>query len=120
MARLRKIENERDARACLAAVGAAGGHIGTWARAHGVDGRSLNAWRENLSRASAGVRCDRSGRTPRAQLSPISARLVELVVAPSAPSAARYAMRIGAATVEFGDDFREETLRRVVAMLRSC
>lgn len=120
MAKLRKIKNERDARACLEAVHAAGGHIGTWARAHGVDGRSLNAWRENLARASAGRRGDRSGRTPRTQLSPISTRLIELVAAPSAPSAARYALRIGSATVEFGDDFREETLRRVVAMLRSC
>ena len=120
MAKLRKIEDERDARACLSAVRAAGGHIGTWARAHGVDGRSLNAWRENLSRASTGERRDRSRHTPRTQVSPTSPRLVEIVAAPSAPSAARYAMRIGAATVEFGDDFREETLRRVVAMLRSC
>ena len=120
MAKLRKIEDERDARACLAAVRAAGGHIGTWARAHGVDGRSLNAWRENLTRASAGGRVDRSGRTPRAQLSPISPGLVELVAAPSVPSAARYALQIGTAAIEFGDDFREETLRRVVAMLRSC
>ena len=120
MAKLRKIEDERDARACLSAVRAAGGHIGTWARAHGVDGRSLNAWRENLSRASAGRRGDRPERRPRTQVSPTSPRLVEIVAAPSAPSAARYAMRIGAATVEFGDDFREETLRRVVAMLRSC
>lgn len=120
MAKLRKIENERDARACLAAVRAAGGHIGTWARANGVDGRSLNAWRENLSRASTGRGGDRSGRTPRAELSPISPRLVELVATLTAPSAARYALRVGTATIEFGDDFREETLRRVVAMLRSC
>ena len=54
------------------------------------------------------------------QRTPLAARLVELVPAWSAPSAARYAMRIGTAEVEFGDDFREEKLRRVVAMLRSC
>lgn len=120
MAKHRKIADERDARACLAAVRAASGHIGTWARAHGVDGRSLNAWRVNLSRRSTGGRGDREKRTPRARLSPISAKLIELVPAPSAPSAARYAVRIGTAAVEFGDDFREETLRRVVVMLRSC
>ena len=57
---------------------------------------------------------------PRAQLAPIAAKLVELVPAPSGPSAARYSMRIGTTAVEFGDDFREGTLRRVVAMLRSC
>jgi hypothetical protein len=120
MAKQRKIEDERDARACLAAVRAAGGDVGTWARAHGVDGRSLNAWRVNLSRRSSGERRERSKRAPRTQLAPLAARLVELVPAPSAVGAARYSMRIGTAAVEFGDDFREDTLRRVVAMLRSC
>lgn len=120
MAKHRKIRDERDARACLAAVGAAGGNIGIWARAHGVDGRSLNAWRENLLRRSVGGRDHAKKRVPRTQLSPIAARLVELVPALSAPSAARYALRIGTAAVEFGDDFREDTLRRVVTMLRSC
>jgi len=42
------------------------------------------------------------------------------MAAPRVPSAARYALQIGTAAIEFGDDFREETLRRVVAMLRSC
>lgn len=45
----RKIEDERDARACLKAAKAAGLTAGEWAREHGVDGRSLNAWRINLS-----------------------------------------------------------------------
>jgi hypothetical protein len=121
MAKRRKIEDERDARACLASVRAAGGHLGTWARVHGVDGRSLNAWRVNLLRWPAG----RSARSKRRQArrpdrAAVSAKLVELVTAPGTPSAARYAMRVGTSTVEFGDDFREETLRRVVAMLRSC
>jgi hypothetical protein len=118
----RKIEDERDARECLAAVRAAGGDIGAWARSHGVDGRSLNAWRVNLARGLAGSRGRRKKRASRtqAQVAPISAKLVEIVAAPSAPSPARYALQIGTTAVEFGDDFREETLRRVVAMLRSC
>jgi hypothetical protein len=37
----REIEDERDARACLEAVNAAGVGIGQWAREHRVDGRSL-------------------------------------------------------------------------------
>jgi hypothetical protein len=46
MAAGRKIEDEREARACLKA--AKGENLGRWARAHGIDGRSLNAWRINL------------------------------------------------------------------------
>jgi len=120
MAEHRKIRDERDARACLAAVRAAGVSVGAWSRAHAVDGRSLNAWRANLARRSAVRAGDQAKRTPRTQLAPLAARLVELVPAPSASSAARYSMRIGTAAVEFGDDFREDTLCRVVAMLRSC
>jgi hypothetical protein len=29
-------------------------------------------------------------------------------------------MHVGAVSVEFGDDFEDETLRRVVALLRTC
>jgi len=44
---------------------------------------------------------------------------VELV--PEAAAAgSRYVLRVGAASVEFGDDFETETLRRVVEVLRSC
>jgi hypothetical protein len=37
----RKITDEREARRCLAAARAAGGTVGLWARANGIDGRSL-------------------------------------------------------------------------------
>ena len=50
MATIRKIVDEADAEACLAAVRFAGGDVGCWARAHGVDGRSLIAWQSNLGR----------------------------------------------------------------------
>jgi hypothetical protein len=49
-------------------------------------------------------------------------QLVELVPseAVAGPMVARYAMRIGDAVVEFGDDARADTLKRVVEALRSC
>jgi hypothetical protein len=47
----RKIVDERNARACLRAVTAAGVSVREWARDNGVDDRSLNAWQINLSRA---------------------------------------------------------------------
>jgi hypothetical protein len=104
----RKIRDEADARRSLAAVARAGVGIGEWARANGVDGRSLRAWRMNLERCGAS-----KGRPARV------ARLVELVPA-SAGTPAKYVLRRGAVTVEFGDDAREETLRRLVAVLQTC
>jgi len=47
----RKIVDEREARRCLKAAKAAGLSVGAWARAHGIDGRSLNAWRINMTRS---------------------------------------------------------------------
>ena len=103
---MRKIVDERDARACLKAAKAAGLKAGAWARAHGIDGRSLNAWRVNLGLGDGG------GAT--------RPRLVELVPAREASTAARYAVRATDVTIELGDDFREETLVRIVRAVRSC
>lgn len=44
-----KIDNQRDARRCLRAAERPGLTAGEWAREHGIDGRSLNAWRMNLA-----------------------------------------------------------------------
>ena len=49
----RKIADETDAHACLEAAMRSGLARAEWARAHGVDARSLNAWRLNLERRSA-------------------------------------------------------------------
>jgi hypothetical protein len=35
-------------------------------------------------------------------------------------SSPRYVVRIGSASIEFGDDVEAETLRRVVEVLRLC
>jgi len=105
----RKIRDEADARRALAAVARSGMGIGEWARANGIDGRSLRAWRMNLERGGA------AGRLPRVR----AAGLVELVpTGTGTPS--KYVLRRGDVTFEFGDDAREETLRRLVAVLRSC
>jgi transposase-like protein len=113
MTMLRKVHDEREARAMLAEVRAAGGDVGAWARAHGVDGRSLHAWSRNLARRGRTTRSRR--RDPDPEL-----RLVEIVAAHQSQSGGRYVLRIAHAEVEFGDDFREETLHRVLAVLRSC
>ncbi len=51
--------------------------------------------------------------------SPQRAQLVELVPTPIA-TRGRYVVRVGTAEIELDDAFREETLRRLVSVLRSC
>lgn len=103
---MRKIDDEDDARRCLAAVKVAGGDAVAWARANGVDARSLNAWKVNLER--------RAARKP---------MMVELVPAPARTSSAvmaRYALVVGDVRVEFDDACSGETLGRVLQVLRAC
>lgn len=108
----RRIFNEQDARRCLAAVKSSRADLATWSRAHGVDGRSLNLWRVNLSRRGApSLRAVRP------------ARLVELVPAlPQNLPRARvsYVLRVGGVELEVGDQFDEQSLRRLVGLLKSC
>jgi hypothetical protein len=105
----RKIEDERDARACLKAAKAAGLSAGRWAQQNGVDGRSLNAWRMNLSH-----------REPRGSATSTTPRLVELVPASAPRVETRYVVRVAGAEIEVTDGFRDETLVRLVRALRSC
>ena len=115
----RKIEDERDALRCLHRVGRTGLSVGEWARAHGIDGRSLHAWRIAIARRGVPARRRKvSAKSKRAELA-----LVELVSAapiPERDGARRYVLVIGAARVEFGDDVSAATLRRVFEALRSC
>jgi hypothetical protein len=106
----RKIANEAEARACIAAHAGSGLSSAEWARAQGIDGRSLRAWTNNLQREA------QPKRPIRARSSPL--RLVELV--PSAPSAARYVVRVGAHAVEVDAHFDEPTLRRLLSVLSTC
>lgn len=113
MTKLRKVHDEREARALLAKVKVAGGDIGAWARAHGIDGRSLHAWSRNLARRGRAARSRRAADP--------ALRLVEIVASSAAsPIGGRYLLRLANAEVELGDNFREETLRQILAVLRSC
>jgi len=104
---MRKIEDARDARACVKAAKAAGLSLGTWARGHGVDGRSLHAWSVNLARSSPPSAISKAG-------------LIELVPTAVAQVAVRYVVRVGDVAIEVGDDFLDETLARAVRVLRAC
>lgn len=106
---MRKIHDEQDARRCLKAAESSSLSVTAWSRAHGVDARSLNAWRVNLAR-----------REPSSSASPTKARLVELVPTRSTEPSARYLVRVGDLAIELDDSFEEATLVRVVRALRSC
>ncbi len=104
---MRKIVDARDARACVKAARTAGLSLGAWARRHGVDGRSLHAWSVNLGLSSV------LAKPGLIELVPRSAQQV-------GSGSARYVVRIGETAVEVGDDFEDDTLARVVRVLRAC
>jgi hypothetical protein len=84
-----------------------------WAREHGIDARSLNAWRLNLARPGA---VDEARRDHVGEL-----RLVELVAAePVAPATARYVVRAGQLAVEVDGQFEDDALRRLIRVVASC
>ena len=119
MASARKIEDETEACRCLRAAKLAGYSAGEWARAHGIDGRSLNSWKVNLARRGTTATSRRS--KPKGP--PPGRGLVELVPTVSSAKLAgggRYVLEIAGARVEFGDDCAVATLRRVLEALRSC
>jgi len=114
----RKITDEREARRCLAAAKRAGVSVGKWARARGIDGRSLHAWQMNVERRGTSA-----GRRRRKRKAPTTRGLVELVPAAhsvNVVAAGRYVLEVAGARVEFGDDVSVATLRRVLEALRSC
>lgn len=115
----RKITDELDAQRCLAAARRAGEKIGAWARANGIDGRSLNTWRMNLERRGSRLPV-RAPRPPSELAKRSRAALVELVPARRPPTAGRYLVHVGGVCVEVGDDFDPGTLRRIVEALRPC
>jgi hypothetical protein len=116
----RKIEDEGEAVRLLRAAERSGLSAGEWARTQGVDGRSLHAWQMNIARRGTKAPVQRRKRRPKA--TQVAHSLVELV--PAAPTAGtvvgRYALVVGGARVEFGDDVSVMTLRRVLEALRPC
>jgi len=103
MATARKIRDAEEARWCLEAVADSQLARAEWARRNGIDARSLNAWRLILARAERQV----------------PTRWVELVAAQRVPTS-RYVVRVGDVAVEVGDDFQDDTLRRLLAVVASC
>jgi hypothetical protein len=99
---LRKVRDAEDAGALLDEVAASGIPRAVWARDHGIDPRSLNAWRLVLTRAAR--RADR----------PL--RLVEWVPTVSSP----FVVRVGRYAVDVDPAFDAMALRRLLEVVASC
>lgn len=113
----RKIINASEARRLVTAVQRSGKSTGEWVRGRGIDGRSLQAWRMTFEREG-------SSGPQRRRPSPSRANrkaLVELVPTPTiAARTAKYVIERDGVRLEFGDEFADDTLRRVLLVLRSC
>lgn len=102
----RKIMDEREAEACLAAAAGSGLGRAAWARRQGIDARSLNAWRLNLERREWGA-------------PPL--RVLELVpTETNTRRASSYQVRCGEFVVEVDEDFDEHVLARLLAVVAAC
>jgi transposase-like protein len=102
----RKLRDAQEAQLCLREVAVSGRSRADWAREHGVDARSLNAWRLNLERGAA---------------APTAPRLVELVAADRSPRPpARYTVHVGELAVEVDAGFDDDVLRRLISVVASC
>jgi transposase-like protein len=102
----RKVQGREEAELLLARARDEGLSLTAVARAHGVDGRSLVAWRSNHRWVQTGG-------------VPPGVRLVELV-APPVARAARHRVEVGSFTVEVGEDFGEATLSRLLRLAAQC
>jgi hypothetical protein len=100
----RKIHDEADARACIAAAARSGLTRPAWAQANGIDARSLNAWFQNLESRS----------TP-----PV--RFVELVpAARPQPEVQPLRLRRGELELDVPPGFDDAHLLRVLRVMVAC
>jgi transposase-like protein len=100
----RKVRDAEEAAALLDAVEASGMTRAAWARRHGIDARSLNAWRLNLGRQEPATQ-------------PL--RLVELVSS-STTTAAPMVLRCGPFSMELAQGVDDDLLLRVLRAMASC
>lgn len=100
----RKIRDERDARECLDAVEQSGMERAAWARANGIDGRSLNAWRLNLQRLQPEID---------------ALRIVELIPQGQTRETT-FRVGCGPFIVEVPPDFDDNALARLLGVVAAC
>tara|TARA_B100000609_G_C17214149_1_gene435605 strand:+ start:550 stop:900 length:351 start_codon:yes stop_codon:yes gene_type:complete len=105
----RKVRDESEARRFLDAASRSGLERAAWARQHGINARSLNAWRLVVDRK------DRANE--RAPL-----EFLELVPTPrAARPSSPLGLRVGDVQIDVPDDFDQDHLRRILqVVLAAC
>ncbi len=98
----RKISGKSEAVALLEEWRSESVDFKVFCKERGIDGRSLQCWRMNFSRRE-----------------PEPVRLLELTI-PREENVACYQIRVGDFTVEVNDDFRDETLSRLLTVVGRC
>lgn len=102
----RKITDAHEARTLLEEQQRSGLAPASFARSRGIDGRSLNAWRINLARATAGTVVD-------------ELQLIELVT--TAPKGRPpLTVRCGPFCVDVPSQFNQDDLARLLDVLAAC
>ncbi|MCA9493212.1 MAG: hypothetical protein KC621_24945 [Myxococcales bacterium] len=104
----RKVRDGDDALELLRALSHSELSRKEFCRLHGIDGRSLRCWELNLGRRRGQV----ASEAP-------ALRLLEVTVA-RPRSSASYRVHVGDLVVEVDDDFVDDTLVRLVAVLAAC
>jgi len=99
----RKIKNRLDAESCLASAARRAQPPTEWARANGVDGRSLHCWRLAIEGRRA----------------PAPLRLLELVTTPG-DALPTYTVRCGRFEVDAPRDFDDAVLGRLLRVVASA
>ena len=105
-ARGRMVRDRAEAAELLAELEASGERMSDWCTARGINWYSLNAY---LGRGVVPARQE--------------PEFVELTVAsppPTAVAAARYQVRVDGIEIEVDDQFREDTLVRLLGVLAAC
>ena len=105
---LRKVEDRGEAEDLLERWRRTDLPLATFSRRHGIDGRSLNCWRLNLTR--------------KAQRTESPPRLVELRVPllPAQATTSGVRLRVGEVVIEVDQDFDATSLARLLNVVRSC
>lgn len=103
----RKVRDEQEAHELLAGAEAAGADLATWARTHGIDGRSLNAWSLNLDRRRHHGSAD-------------ALRVVELIPKEPAAPPSMLTIRCGPFVVDVSPGVDEHLLARVLSTVSTC
>lgn len=113
----RKITSAEEARLLLDEQRVLGVDIPTFCRERGLDGRSLNCWRLNLARNPSS-----RGRTEARELRVVEVAWPQAPRPPAAPreGAPRYRLDVGDVVIAVDDDFQEDTLARLLAVVRAC